>query len=257
MKIERYIPGDSLRPFVKHYLIIDSESGMESRILPDSSIVMAFRCKGRVSYEEGGITNPLPVSVITGLRKSIRLLDYSKKTATLLVAFHEGGAAAFFKEPLHELFGLHLGLDHLIRCSRLVEIEERLAEATNNLQQISMVEQFLCSILKNPQLDPLILKAVQAIKSSHGDIRIKDLVTELPVSLDTFEKRFKRIIGASPKQFLTIVRLRSLIERYPQAKSLTDAAVMAGYFDQAHFIKASKSFTGQTPTAFFNASPYW
>jgi methylphosphotriester-DNA--protein-cysteine methyltransferase len=155
------------------------------------------------------------------------------------------------------LFGLHLGLDYLIRRSTVAEIEERLAEASNNLQRVSMVEQFLCSLLKAPQLDPLILRAVQEIKLTHGDLRIKDLVAELPISLDTFEKRFKRVIGTSPKQFSTIVRLRSLIERYPQAESLTDAAVTAGYFDQAHFIKAFKTFTGQTPTAFFNASPYW
>jgi AraC-like DNA-binding protein len=184
-------------------------------------------------------------------------MGYSKEAATLLVAFHEGAAAAFFKEPLHELFGLHIGLDYFIHRSTVAEIEERLAEAKSNLHRIAIVEQFLCSILKKPQLDPLILKAVQAIKLSHGDIRIKDLVAELPISLDTFEKRFKRVIGTSPKQFSTIVRLRGLIENYPQAKSLTDAAVTAGYFDQAHFIKAFKTFTGQTPTAFFNASPYW
>lgn len=37
MKIERYRPGDTLAPFIKAYMIIESETGMENRILPDQA----------------------------------------------------------------------------------------------------------------------------------------------------------------------------------------------------------------------------
>lgn len=257
MKIERFFPADILKSFIKTFLIIESENGMENRILPDTSIVLAFRYRGRIAYREAGIENGLPVAVITGLRKSARLLNYSKQTATLLVIFREGGAAAFFKEPLHELFGISVSLDHLIHRRKINEIEERLAEAKNNRQRISFIERFLVSELKEPRRDLLILSAIQKIKAAHGDVRIKDLLTTLYVSRDAFEKSFRRVIGTSPKQFAAIVRLRNLIDRHSPAESLTDTAQTAGYFDQSHFTKDFKIFTGQTPQVFFKSSAYW
>ena len=257
MNVETYLPADILKPFIKYFLIIESENGMENRILPATSIVMAFRCKGKVMLEDGGIHSSLPVSGITGLQKAPRFVSYSKKAATLLVLFEEGGAAAFFKEPLHEIFGINVPLDNLIHRPKLIEMEERLAGAENNAQRVFLVEKFLLSELKEAQSDRLILSAVQRIKAANGNVRIKDLVKTLPVSLDPFEKRFRRLVGTSPKQFSAIVRFRNLIARHSPEEDLTDAAHAAGYFDQAHFIKDFKSFTGQTPHDFFKSSPYW
>jgi AraC-like DNA-binding protein len=256
MNVETYHPADILKPFIKYFLIIESENGMENRILPATSIVMAFRCKGKVTLDDGGTQSSLPVSGITGLQKGPRFVSYSRKAATLLVLFEEGGAAAFFKEPLHELFGINVPLDNLIDRPKLMEVEDRLAGAENNRQRIFLIEKFLLSELKEAQSDRLILSAIQKIKSVNGNVRIKDLVKTLPVSLDPFEKRFRRLVGTSPKQFSAIVRFRNLIARHSPEEDLIDAAHDAGYFDQAHFIKDFKSFTGQTPQDFFKSS-YW
>ena len=255
--MEKYLPCAILQPFVKHFLIIDSEHGMENRILPDTSIVMAFRLKGQLAYTENGTYHNLPLSVITGIRESSRVISYSKDTATLLVAFNEGGAAAFFKEPLHELSGISISLDHLVQGPKIHAIEEQLAEAPGNREKVKIVEQFLLSELKKTQADLLIREAIQKIKFSKGDIKIKDLLADLPISRDPFEKRFRRITGTSPKQFSVIVRLKNLISSYSGSTSLTEMAYDAGYFDQAHFIKDFRSFTGQTPHDFFRNAEWW
>jgi AraC-like DNA-binding protein len=39
--------------------------------------------------------------------------------------------------------------------------------------------------------------------------------------------------------------------------TLTDAAYQAGYFDQSHFIKDFRLFTGRTPKDFFSDFQYW
>lgn len=257
MITEQFLPTDRLRPFIRTFLIIDSEQGMVNKILPGTSIVMAFRYKGSVRYAEDPGETAMPLSVITGLRNSVRLIDYAKETATLLVIFNEGGAAALFKEPLHELFGSSVALDNLIRHSIVSDLEERLAEAKNNQQRVDIAEQFLLSRLNETVHDRLVAEAVRTIQLASGSIRIKDLATDLSISQDPFEKRFRRIIGTSPKQFSTIVRLRTLIGQYSPGQRLTESAYRAGYFDQAHFIKDFKTFTGQTPHLFFNAGPYW
>jgi AraC-like DNA-binding protein len=50
--------------------------------------------------------------------------------------------------------------------------------------------------------------------------------------------------------------MQSIIKN-PTPKDLTNLALEAGYFDQAHFNKAFKQFTGLTPSSFFKAPPQW
>jgi len=229
---------------------MESEHGMNNTILPDTSIVMAFRYRGIVGYTAEGVDNTLPMSVITGIRRSARLVSYSKSSATLLIIFKEGGAAAFFREPMHALSDLSLSLDQLIPCQKIKDIEERLSEAIDNPQRIDIVERFLLSELKSTQTDMLIFHSIQKIQHVHGDIRIKNMLTDLHISRDPFEKRFRRITGTSPKQFAGIIRLRYLIDHYTDAVSLTEAAYAAGYFDQAHFIRDFRALVGCTPAQY-------
>lgn len=257
MKLERYPPSLLLRPFVRTFLVIESESGMENTVLPDTGIVMAFRFRGSVMQKEEGKVDRLPASVISGLRRSSRLLAYERQTANLLVTFTEGGAAAFFKAPLHELFGDSVSLDNFFPRSRLNDIEEQLAEAENDRSRIAIVERFLLSVIQESNEDRLILAAIQRIREANGNLSIKQLLAKLPVSRDPFEKRFRRATGASPKQFAGIIRMRHLIAHYSHAHTLTHVAYEAGYFDQAHFIKDFRTFTGQAPRDFFRSGAYW
>ena len=257
MKIERYFPGDVLKPFIKTFIIIESESGMVTNILPDTSLVIAFRFRGAVKAVINGQQQVLAPSVISGIRRSSRSMDYAGGSANLLVIFHEAGAAAFFREPLHELSDMSLPLDTLMKHSEVADVEEQLAEAGDHLQRISIVEKWMISKLKAPGPDLLVQHAIQKIQLNHGVIRMKDPAGSLYISQDAFEKRFRRQAGASPKQFSSIVRIKHLIDGYPQARSLTDAALSAGYFDQAHFIKDFKAFTGKTPQDFFREAAYW
>jgi AraC-like DNA-binding protein len=252
-----YIPSTLLRPFIKSYLIIESSDAMVNTVLPDTSLIIAVRLKGDVSYKSEFAGNNLPAAAITGLRKSARHIRYSECAANLLVIFKETGAAAFFKEPLHELFDESVSLDSFIAQSKLSIIEEQLGEAPGNIRRIAIIEKFLLSRLYNHTTDELIDNAVERMYSAKGIIKIKDLSSRLYISNDAFEKRFRKTVGASPKQFSSIIRMRSVIHSKKQHKSFTDTAYEAGYFDQAHFNKDFKVFTGQTPTDFFKSPSFW
>ncbi len=257
MKMEKYIPNDLLKPFVRSFLFIESEEGMENRILPSSSLVLSFRIRGLVSYVEGQDENAIPLSGISGLRKSSRLIRYSKGASALLVIFQEAGAAAFFKAPMYEIFGMNLSLDNLINPVKTYRIEEKLFEAKTNRQRILLIENFLISELKESQSNPIIIETIRKIQTAKGNLRIQELLKGMPISRDSYEKKFRSIVGTTPKQFSEIVRIRNVIDRYTPEISLTDTAYQAGYFDQAHFIKEFRTFTGQTPKEFFKSSAYW
>lgn len=250
MKIEQHQPSINLQAFIKGYTIIESDSEMDNFVLPGTSMVMAIRYKGHVIVRENDFDETLPSLVLSGMRRTARLIHYTPQTANLLIIFNEGGLSALSKIPAHELYGLSLSSENLFSADEMNEILARLSEAQNNAERIKFIDNFLSRKLRSNQPDRLVHQAISLIKQQKGTVRIKDLVGDLYISQDAFEKRFRTAVGATPKQYASIVRLQSLINKHSSFASLTEAAYEAGYFDQSHFIKEFKKFTHTLPSDF-------
>lgn len=256
MKIQDYIPTDKLRPFIKTYRIIESENELTNRVVPNTSFAIAFRFKGQISYNNDTGKTDLPTT-FSGLRKSVRLINYAPNTSSLIVLFTETGAFAFFRQPLYELFEESVSGDNFFTKSEISYIEEYLAETNNNKLRIAIVERFLYSKLIDNKPDKLVNEAITKIYLNHGLLKMKSLADSLFISQDAFEKRFRKVTGTTPKQFSSIVKMRTIIQQKSEYFSFLDIALENGFYDQAHFNKDFKLFTGQTPTDFFKSSLHW
>ena len=129
-------------------------------------------------------------------------------------------------------------------------VEERLATTNTDILRIKIVEQFLVSQLKDIGTDKLIVEAVKLIYKNKGTIRIKELNEKLFISQSPFEKRFRKVVGTTPKKFASIVRFNTVLDNLNETKTLTEICYENNFFDQAHFIKDFKQFTGDTPENF-------
>lgn len=257
MNIEEHIPTEQLRPYIKAYRIIESSDEIVNRVVPNTSFALAFRFRGRISYLNNSDKIILPVATFSGLRKSVRLISYAPQTSAIIVLFKETGVSAFFRHPLHELFEKSIPLDNFFAYSEISIMEERLTETNNNKKKIGMIEQFLCSKLFHNKTDKLVSEAIAKIYLNSGLTRIRELANSLFISQDAFEKRFRKVTGASPKQFSSIVRMKSIIHQTGSSASFLDMALENGYYDHSHFNKDFKLFTGLTPTDFFKSDSYW
>ena len=257
MKITDYIPTDQLRPFIKAYRIIESQDELVNRVLPNTSFTIAFRLMGQIAYINDDNKTTLPTTTFSGLRKSVRLINYAPKTTALIVLFTATGVSAFFKQPLYELFEKSISLDNFFSYSEIAITAERLAESDSNELRIATIEQFFYSKLINYKTDELVTQAIATIHYQKGLLKIKDLADSLFISQDAFEKRFRKSTGATPKQFSSIVKMKTIIQQNSTLPSFLDIALENDFYDQAHFNKSFKLFTGQTPTDFFNAASYW
>jgi len=256
MKITTYIPTAQLKPFIKDYKIIESQHDTTNQVVPNTSFALAFRLSGQISYINNDRSVDLPNIALSGLRKSVRFIHYKKNSGTLIVSFSEQGLSAFFRQPLYDLFEQTVPLDHYIPPATLALVEERLAEMSNNQLRIACMEEFLISILINRTPDLLVTEAIHKIHSTRGNIRIKELAAALCISQDAFEKRFRKVTGASPKQFSQIIKMNAIVHQ-PNPASLLDLVFENGYYDQPHFNRDFKLFTGQTPTDFFKSPSFW
>lgn len=244
--MQTFLPVAALRPYVRSILVLESPFGMVNHVVPDTSVVLALRYAGKVG--------DVPPFALSGIQRTARTLQYEPGTGVVLVIFREGGARHFFPLPMHEFHGASIDLGAFAPASALSSLEVRLAESPD---RVAVVERFLLSRLSFSAADPLILDAVRRILLAGGETRIGTLLKDIPLSRDPFEKRFRQAIGATPKQFSSIVRFRNLLGRYPRMDNLTRAAYASGYFDQAHFIKDFRIFTGKTPGDFFSGPAFW
>lgn len=251
MKYAIHTPCQRLRRYVRHLVISETDSAGQYPIFPDTGLVMGFQYAGKLAYLHDDGAHPLATAGITGLLDGYRLFQNVAATGTVLVVFRETGLAAFVQQPVHELFDLSLSLDQLFSRQAICDTQERLAEARDDRARLAIVEEFLLGELRVFEPDPLVAGALSAIYDSGGTIRIRELAAELHISQSPLEKRFRQYVGASPKKFAGIVRIRKMITALERGRGHLDAMdYLDVYYDQAHFINDFKRFTSMTPEEF-------
>lgn len=251
MKFVTYSPSEILKPYIRQFAIQETTEERIYKVLPDTALVIGFQFKGKLSYLDGEKEISLSSSGITGLRDQYRVFKNSADISSVLVFFKDAGAASFIHQPLHELFRESVSLENFVKPSELLSIETQLSESNSDMEKIRIIEKFLISRLLHTEPDQLVLSAISLIHKSRGNMRISDLMKNLNISQSPLEKRFRQTVGTSPKKFASIVRFKHVIENYSPSLSLIDLGLSAGFYDQAHFIKEFKTFTGQTPEEYF------
>ena len=100
--------------------------------------------------------------------------------------------------------------------------------------------------------DPVFDYCVHKIQSTNGRIQIKQLEKETGYSSRWLLTKFKDKVGISPKKLSSIFRF----QKYYQAlankteNDFLQKEFYNYYYDQSHFIKEFKRFTGVPPVKF-------
>lgn len=242
-------PCEALRPFVKRFLVVESTAARRDTHLPDTGFVAAFCFRGECRLNEGV---QAPRAAINGLWDTVRTHDHSRGHAVVIVTFTPTGAAALLRQPLEELGNATADLDAVLgRRAGLDRLHDRLAGAASHAQRIRLVEDFLLAQAGDARPDPLVAAAVAMIERAQATMRIEELTRQIGLSQSALERRFRRLVGASPRRFASLVRLQNVVRLRKAGADLTTIAHAAGYSDQSHFNKDFKRFTGIAPGSFF------
>ncbi len=245
-------PREALRPFIKGLLVVESTAAHPDAHLPDTGLVAAFSFRGDC-WLYGGPRAPR--AAITGLWDTVRTHAHSRDHAVVIVGFTPIGAAALLRQPLEEFANATTDLDAVLGDPVGVDrLNDQVAEAADHGQRFRLVEDFLVARVGDTQPDSLVAAAVALIERTQGMVRIEELVRRIGLSHSALERRFRRRVGASPRRFASLVRLRNVVRLGEAGTDLTTIAHAAGYYDQSHFIKDFKQFTGQAPGSFFGSA---
>lgn len=100
----------------------------------------------------------------------------------------------------------------------------------------------------------IVAKITNIINASKGLISIKQILAQDDLNYKFVERLFKKHVGLTPKVYCRVIRFNNAFGLLNKHYNLTDIAYQCGYFDQNHFIKEIKHFTGLTPKNLFNHS---
>ncbi len=97
-----------------------------------------------------------------------------------------------------------------------------------------------------PELINCIINYMEII---NGMATVSHICHLFNITPRTLERHFRYSIGISPKAMLHLFRISHAISllREKQDSDLTGISYQSGYYDQSHFIRDIKEFTGITP----------
>lgn len=116
--------------------------------------------------------------------------------------------------------------------------------------RIEKTEAFLSPFLKDISGEP-VEKCLKILHQNHGTLTMSNLCSEVHITERQLQRLFGRYVGVSPKYYSRILRFNHIFSLIQGGKvAWADVVFLSGYYDQSHFIRDFKIFTGEDPTAY-------
>jgi AraC-like DNA-binding protein len=250
-------PNPALKEWVNNIMIsrVDFDNSKPRPIFPfppfPEQSLFFYPCdRINVKWPDKKEVNEVPPCIIAGPRNNRMNVRFGYRHHVIKVSFQPGGLYRLLGIPMQELLG-NDGIDARdVWGSEINLILEQLGEADSFYNEKIIIEQFLLSksikLKQRLPIDPIMLVMLKG----GGLIQIERLAYESCLSNRQFERVFKNRIGLSPKFFSRLVRFSRawLIKETQPGIHWLQLAHECGYYDQMHFIRDFKEFTGANPS---------
>lgn len=258
MQFYHHVPAPPLSQFVGLLWLYEDyhQPHKMERLLPDGSMELVINLiddRVRV-YDPLDTTkfDTLRGSVIVGAHSEFFVIDTAEQHHVAGVHFKPGGAFPFFDPPASELRNMQVSLEDLWG-SLAGELRERLLAAPTPEGKFRILEQtLLARVAETLQRHPAVAYALHEFHGLPHTRTIADVTGQIGLSAKRFIQVFSGEVGLTPKLFCRVQRFQRVLRRIGTGRPVEWAAVAAdcGYFDQAHFIRDFRAFSGMNPSAY-------
>jgi AraC-like DNA-binding protein len=257
MNYQTFQPNNDLNSLIKCYWTLEvpaEYSSEKQRIVPDGCMELIFILGDdikRYTAESEFIIQPR--AIVVGQITEPFIIQPVGYVHCFATRFYPYGVANFIKTPLKNLENKETPIAELFGPSTAGELEQKIIHAASTQQRIEIVETFLLNKLnEKATIDRIVKSTVDALMATNGSSPIKEIIKEDLSKRRQLERKFLKQIGMSPKQLGKVVRLQTALKLLlnQKSESFTEIAYESEYYDQNHFIKDFKEFTGITPKEF-------
>lgn len=249
MELHKIPAPDYLRKYVQFFWHAEGES--------ESFFAVADGCPGIIfsRTEKGMVQGDKKLSSFFLYGQTTRLTELTAKGKFQLtgLCFHPHVIKVLFGFDAHELTDDCIDIETL-STGKKKYLTDHLMNAPLPAKQIELISNYLYGLIKSNQQneDDMVASALSTIMQSVGEVSLSELHKKLNVTERTFERRFEKHVGISPKLFSRICRFQASLNQLKNQKynKLSDIAYENGFTDQSHFIRTFKEFTGHSPNKF-------
>ncbi len=251
-------PSGLLAPYIRQYWGVDSCVPMGNtytqRIVPSGLPELMFFSGHLPDVSAPGKRFGANV-ILSGQQKGFYDLNISQAFSLFAITFQPHGMMMFFDLSLLELYDHNVPLQFILK-EETNKLEDAFAVADTFEEKVTLAEAFLLNRLRKIRQKydfARVRRCVELITRERGLSGIDHLASNACLSRKQLERIFAEHIGASPRQFLKIVRFQSAIKLKASKpdSSFTSLAYNCGFYDQSHMNNEFKKMSGLTPGEFF------
>jgi hypothetical protein len=257
MDYQTFQPHPDLESFVKCYWSLEvpaDESAQRQLIIPDGCIDMIFILGDDIKrYTSGDEFIIQPREMVLGQITEPFFVEPTGYVSSFAIRFYPYGFANFVPTPLKQLANKETPIAQLFGEKISGNLAQTIVRAADTKSRIEIAEDFLLHMLNDRStIDNIVKTTIDTILLTKGSAPINTILKDDLSKRRQLERKFTNQIGISPKQLGKVIRLQTALKMLlnRQSENLTRIAYESEYYDQAHFIKDFKEFTGTTPKEF-------
>lgn len=250
MIYKRTPPAPELNHLIDCYWLIDSEGDStidQQKIVPDGypEIILHYKDEYRINIS--GEWKTQVKQLLAGQLKNHFHLQNTGHSGMLGIKFKPAAIHYFWGINMQPLTGTVIPLPPEISQELAVHID-----GANHFEEtLTLLNGLFLEKKEHIQPNKKVDLAIDLLFKQKGLIQTNELATQTQLSERQLERLFNKYIGLAPKFYARIIRFSAIFELMQQGdKNWADLVFESGFYDQSHFIKNFKEFTGEDPSAY-------
>lgn len=256
-EIKKYqVQHPLLKNYIKFFWEIHTDYiELNHKLIPQRNINLRFNLSETPQFvHTDGKDDLLEEVFFSGLQDHFinAQLRLTGKAHMFGICFLPDGFYPFLKIPVFELKNQLLGANE-VGFKPATQISEQLKEAPDTVTRLAILEKELIMLLDSNRLIPNSFRQIFDIfKQNDNSFLITNFCQQNNISIRKLERMYNKYVGVSAMTYSTLNRFHKSLNQllFDNYAKLSDIAYSNGYFDQMHFIKDFKRFSGNTPKNF-------
>lgn len=258
LQMNRFEVPDHLKPFVEGFYVLDNDRCIGKQLFfNDGYPVLAFM---RARNERTRLIVDGEISLVEnawfcgGILKNVYCESSTAFRNMFVIRFHP---MTFFGS-----FGLeenYFTTKQVVNFSEIAgagfaKLNNAFYDTTSTIDRMQLISEWLAKRMNRHYYPELLTDILHSIEK-RDTLSVKGLLNDYSLRLNYkwLERNFKRHVGMSPKEYISIRRfLKAYLDLHSSgAKDLLQVALDHGYYDDNHFIKDFRRFSGVPPKTYF------
>ena len=251
MRYQRYQPPAALANIIECYWIIEDADTVvrAQKIIPDGFTEIIFHYGDPFRININGHWQLQGNSLLAGQINKHFYLENTGASGILGIKLQPAGLTHLFNLSMHPFTNAVVDL-HTVAVIKMDAIEKAVRSNMSPDEKIALLNTYFTSLLhQTPFVETPVDRALNLLMQQHGMVTVAALVQMAGVGERQLENLFKKWVGVSPKLFARIIRFSYIFQLVQDnQQSWCGLAYEAAFYDQSHFIRNFKNFTGENPS---------